>query len=189
MTIIDQISNETLVAVVTTGAAVVSAVAAWRSQSIAKEAFRIARLDHRERHDDLKPYLIDGFSWKSRNGEKYVLFAMSITNSANAPESLVRVELKVYAYDSNGNSSHVILEPTPEIITDVIPWSLEPLASPLNLNPRHTVSGWIGFKLPKLFTTSKTIERYEIVGITATGIRVVTESYLLRTVIDERTKD
>jgi hypothetical protein len=179
-------TDETLIAVISAGAAIISALVSWRSFSVSREALRIAKIDHRERHEELKLYLIDGISWDARSGDTYVLFALSFTNSANAPDSLVRIEIKIYAYDSDGNLSHVILEPTPTVVTEIVPWQLEPFRSPINFPPRHTVSGWIGFKLPTLFSKSRTIDRYELIGITATGNKVSVECYLLRKVTDER---
>lgn len=172
-------TNETLIAVISSAAAIISAFAAWK-------ALRIVETDYRERHDDIKIYLIDGLSWNSPSNEKYVLFALSFTNSANAPDSLVRIEVKVHVYDTAGNLSHVILGPTPELITEIVPWQLEPLKSSINLAPRNTVSGWVGFKLPMLFSENRSVDRYELIGITASGNKISVESYLLRKVIDER---
>lgn len=171
-------TTETIISLVSCLAAVLSALVAWHSAATAKRALRLAETDHREKHDNLKVYLIDGACWRDEQSEDYVAFACSFTNSANAPNTVLRLELVTHAYDEEGNLSQAILPP---IAQDApLLWGLKPLELPINLEPRSTVSGWISFKVPKHLINNKRIDKYEIAAVTSLGERVVVESYLLR---------
>jgi len=151
---------------------------AWHSAATAKRALTLAETDHREKHESIKSYLIDGVSWQNAGAENMVSFACSFTNSANAPNTVVRIELVVHAYDTEGNLSQVILAP---FIEETPPlWDLKKLPVPVNLNPRSTVSGWVTFRVPTHLVTKRRIDKYEVASITSTGDRVVVESHLLR---------
>lgn len=178
---------EAIIVLVSAVAAVISALMAWHSAATARSALKLAEIDHREKHDSLKAYLIDGTCWQNEQAEDYVAFACSFTNSANAPNTIVRIDLVVHAYNGEGNLSHAILDP---IIQETPPlWDLKTLSVPINLEPRSTVSGWISFKMPKHLVTSRRVDKYEIASVTSLGERAVVESYLLRRLKNDNRKD
>lgn len=175
-------ATETIIALVSALAAVISALMAWHSAATARTALKLAEADHREKHETVKPYLIDGVCWRNDQMEDYVSFACSFTNSANAPNTIVRIDLIAYAYDDDGNLSQAILNP---VTQDTPPlWDLSKLPVPVNLEPRSTVSGWISFKVPKHMITNRRIDKYEVASITSLGERSIVESYLLRRLAD-----
>jgi len=151
---------------------------AWHSAATAKSTLKLAEADHKEKHETIKPYLIDGVCWQNDKLENFVSFACSFTNAASAPNTIVRIDLNVYAYDEEGSLSQVILDP---IIKDTPSlWNLKKLPVPVNLEPRSTVSGWTSFKLPAHLVTKKRIDKYELVSTTSLGKRAIVESYLVR---------
>lgn len=164
-----------------------SALFAGHSAITAKRALKLAETDHREKHDSLKVYLIDGAGWQTDQFQDYVAFACSFTNSANAPNTIVRIDLHVYACDGEGNLSEAILHPilleTPSL------WDLKPLLMPINLESRSTVSGWVTFKLPRHLVSKKIIDKYELACVTSLGERATVESYLLRRLSHANRKD
>lgn len=179
MTIIDSaVTTETKIALVSAVAAIISALMAWHSAATAKSALKLAEADHKEKHVTIKPYLIDSVCWQNDKLENFVSFACSFTNAANAPNTIVRMDLNVHAYDEEGNPSRVILNPIIEDAPSL--WDLKKLPAPVNLESRSTLSGWISFKLPLHFVTKRRIDKYELVSTTSLGERVIVESYLLR---------
>jgi hypothetical protein len=154
-------------------AAVVAALGAWRSAAIAKRALAITERDHLEKHESVRANLIDGVSWQNDKGEHFVSFACSYLNSANAPNSIAKVDLIVEAYDGTGMLSKAILDPYVQDVPSM--WNLKKLPIPLNLETRSTVSGWITFKLPKQLVTNRRIEKYQVISMTTSGERAVVE--------------
>jgi len=172
------VTTETIIALVSAIAAGFSVLMAWHSASTARSALKLAEADHREKHDMLMVNLIDGTCWQNDNAEDYVAFACSFTNSANAPNTIVRIDLIVHAYDGEGNLSQAILGPS---VLETTPLrDLKILSVPINLESRSTVSGWITFKVPKHLITKKRVDKYELASVTSLGERAVVESYLLR---------
>lgn len=176
-----------IIAFVSCLAAVLSALLAWRSGATAKRALKLAEADHREKHDSLKVYLIDGTCWQNDQCDDYVAFACSFTNGANAPNTVVRIDLNVYAYDEEGTLSQAILQPLGQGSPSL--WDLKPLLVPINLEPRSTISGWVTFKVPKHLIMKKRIDKYEIASVTSLGERAIVESYLLRRLSNENRQD
>ena len=172
------VTTETIIALVSCLAAVMSALVAWHSAASAKRSLKLAETDHREKHDSVKVYLIDGACWQSDQSDEHVAFACSFTNSATAPNTVVRIDLNVYAYDDEGSLSQAILQPMGEANPSL--GDLKPFLVPINLEPRSTVSGWVTFKVPKRLLTKKRIDKYELTSVTSLGERAIVESYLLR---------
>ena len=171
-------TTETQIALVSAIAAIISALMAWHSAATARSTLKLAEADNKEKHETIKPYLIDGVCWQNDKLESFVSFACSFTNAANAPNTIVRMDLNVHAYDEEGNLSQVILDPIIEDTPSL--WDLKKLPVPLNLEPRSTISGWISFKLPTHLVTKRRIDKYKIVSTTSLGKRAIVESYLLR---------
>lgn len=158
-------------------AAVVSAFFAYSSANIAKKALKLSKSDFDEKHEKLKLHLIDAVVWMSGD-TRVASFACSFTNGANAPNTLIRVELIVDAYDSKGALTRVILDPVIQDIPDR--WNLTRLSLPVNLQPRSTNSGWISFRLPSNLHHEKRIDRYRVAVLNSMGERESLDAYLLK---------
>ncbi len=158
-------------------AAGVSAVSAWINSRTTKTNLRMQQVDFEERHDSIRPYLIDGVSWNTPDGERVTSFACSYTNAANTPNTLIRFELIVDILANDGMRTSVVLDPFLEAIPSL--HNIQRLAVPLNLPARSTASGWISFKLPRHLLGGKRLDKYQITAITSAGKALTLESYLL----------
>lgn len=177
-----QLSTELLIALLSAIGAVISAFYAWRSARIANEALELTRRDHVERHTGLSAYLIDGVAWDDQGGERLVAFACSVSNTASAPLSVIRIDLHLHSVLGDGSTTQLVL--TPEAAGTPSIWDLKPLTAPLNLDARTTASGWLGYRIPQRVGQAMTIDKYEIVFLTSTGDRTSVEQYLLQRVVN-----
>jgi hypothetical protein len=178
---------DTKVAIVAAIAAAASALFAWLSSRTASRALKLAEQDHMERHAGLSVYLIDGVRCTPRADEQLVAFACSVSNQANAPMAISRIELHVHAFDTDGRVSCVVLTPSPAIVKPFPDLSALPV--PLNLQPRTTASGWLCYRIPERVARVLTIDKYELAFISSTGDRTTLSQYLLRNLSDANTKD
>ena len=167
-------------------AAVAAAFFAWTSWRVSKRSLKLAEQDNQEKHTGIGAYLIDGVRWSKSVDEQQVAFACSISNTANAPLAVVRIDLHLHAFDKTGNLSKAILEPAAG--TDLPFPDATILSAPLNLNARSTVSGWIKFRLPTHVCQSLTIDKYELVFDCSTGERTKLEQFLIKNIHDENQK-
>lgn len=156
-------------------AAAGSAYWAWSSARTAKRALTIAEDDANSKKEDIKTYLINSLRWD--DGEaNFVSFAVSYTNGSNSPNTIARVELIIYAFNSSGHGTQILLLPvhnTPENS------EFSKISIPLNLPPRTSTSGWLTFQLPSPTVQKLIIDRYEISATTWSGGRVGLDSYLV----------
>ena len=173
---------DTLIAASAALAAIVSAFFAYRSADTAKRALKLGEVDFREKHDSLMPYLIDAVTWESGES-RMASFACSLTNGATIPNTLTRIDLMIRVYDKQGVLSEIIINPT---IGNTPPkWDITSLPTPLNLQPRSTVSGWISFKLPNNFYENWRVDAYQVLAITSTGEKITLDAYILKTIAEE----
>lgn len=170
-------SVELLAAVASAAAAIAAALFAWRSARLASQALDIAKRDHQERHSGLSAYLIDGVAWDDDRG-RLVAFACSVSNTASAPLSIVSMELHLHVVASDGTATKLIL--APQVAGAPAIWDLKALVHPLNLDPRATSSGWLGYSIPDRVAESMSIDKYEIVFQCSTGERVTLEKHILQ---------
>lgn len=140
------LSTETGAAVISAIAAVASAAYSWRSNRMARRALALAELDHQERHSGLSAYLIEAAFWEDANSHRVVGFACTLTNTANAPTSVVRADLHMHVFDKAGNASELILSPSES--QEPIAGALASLRVPLILKERESTSGWIIYAVP-----------------------------------------
>lgn len=166
------------VAAIATIAAVASAFYAWRSHRTASKALKIAEAEHGEKHSGLSAYMIDGVAWDTENSERLISFACSISNIANAPLSITTSDLHVFAYNSDGNMSEIVLKQAGEGSPAI--WNITRLAIPADLPPRSTLSGWITFRIPDRVLDSMSIDRYQLQFKTSTGERATLDKYIVQ---------
>lgn len=180
-------SIELITTVASAAGAVVSAIYAWRSTRIAKKALWIAEADHLEKHAGLNAYMIDGVAWEDKPVSELVAFSCSLSNVASTPLSIVRCDLHVHAFDATGQVCEIILQPVRSGAPGI--WDLEPLLFPLNLDAKHTASGWLGYVIPERVKTSMSVDKYELVFVPSSGAKTSIVKYLLRRINNATPKD
>lgn len=170
-------STETIIAITSALAAVVSAIYAWRASTISKEALRLSQLDFKERHGDIRPYLIDSMTWLSQTGDRYYSAACLFSNTSTSPITISRIELILHIYNQSGESAKIKVDPIQVEIQ--LPMNVPQLNGQINLMPRTSISGWLTFKIPKHIATTKRVDRYEIVGIDSMDKIVSIDAYVV----------
>lgn len=163
--------------------ALVAALASWRSSNASRATLAMAKTEFAERHDSIRVYLVDGVAQKTRGEAELVSFAITYTNAANAPNTIVRIELHVYALNSEGAEVKSILDPSPE--NPPILYGYQKLGVPLNLGARVTSSGWVSFSLPRHILQFQRVEKYEVRAITSNDKVVSIETYIIRAIENE----
>lgn len=181
------LSPEAGAAVVSAVAAVASAAYSWRGNRMARRALDLAEQDHRERHSGLSAYLIEAAFWDDAGGHRVVGFACTLTNTANAPTSVVRADLHMHVFDQAGNTSELIFSPSES--QEPVGGTLASLRLPLILKERESTSGWIIYAVPDRVVRSMTTERYELVFLTPTSDKASVESFLLMKIQNGRRQD
>ena len=174
------LSTENLVSISSAIIAGISALIAWHS---ARRTLYLAELDHKEKHETIKIYLIDSVFWQNENVERFVSFACRVTNSATVSNTITKAIITIHGYDESGNLFKLELEP----LTEESPnkWNLEKLPVPINFEPRTTKTGWISFKIPKHFIKSNRVDKYVLSAFTSYDKCVTVETYLPRRLKDE----
>ena len=168
------------IALGTVAVALSSAFIAWLSLRVSRHALKLATTDHDDKHRHFSAYLIDGLGYAKTPDQRIVAFACSLSNMATAPLSIVRADLHVYAFDDTGMVSEIILVPASD---SAAPFpDLNPLALPLNLAPRATVSGWITYLIPERLSRLRVIDRYELAFLSSMGEQTRIVQYLLRNI-------
>jgi len=172
--------TNTLISLASAVAALLSALYAASAARSAKRSANVAERQYEDTAAGVSAYLIDAYSWAGVDERNIIAIGCTLTNLASAQTSIVRTELLVHEYSSTGTPSCLILRPT---VTDLLPGdNLERLSEPLNLPERGTISGWLTFHLPSTFSTKRTVDKYELQFITATGYRTSISTHLMRRV-------
>jgi hypothetical protein len=104
-------SAETIIAITSALADVVSAIYAWRASKISKEALRLSQLAFKERHGDIRPYLIDSMTWLSQAGDRHYSAACLFSNTSISPITISSIELILHIYDPSGRSVKIKVDP------------------------------------------------------------------------------
>lgn len=170
--------NEMLIALVSAASAVVSGMYAFSSARTARRMYNIVKAEYIEKSTSISAYLIDSAYWKHSSDMTIVAFAVRLDNSANAPNSISIIELITHLHSDSSRSTKLVLEPCTEPGPPY--WRLDNLSNVINLNPRSSLSGSIAFTLPSVASSSRRIEKYELVFTTSLGDRTIIESHILR---------
>jgi hypothetical protein len=157
--------------------AVFAALATWRSSKAARENLRMAKIDFEEKHDSIHAVLVDCVTWESEQNETIASFACTYTNSANAPNTLARLELIISAISQNGQTLTLVLDPVFDIT--ISHRGFPQLSIPVNLSARATTSGWISFHIPAYLMQTKRIDRYQVSATTSGGKKLALDAHIL----------
>jgi len=165
---------------------VIALLFSWKSFVVSKKALKISQKDHDEKYKDITPYLIRSVKYASKEtSDKLVSFAVSYTNRASIPNTFSKLALEVTYFDEEGELHKVIL--IPEEIKENFWTEIKQLSIPLNISAKTTISGWVGFKLPKALKQNKRIDKYSLVATTADDKKVIVESFLIKEIENEDT--
>jgi hypothetical protein len=176
-------SFELLTAVVASAAAVISALFAWRSASLASKTLAIAQKDQEDKLAHLSVYLIDALSNESKTKDKLVSFACTVTNKASQPQSIPNADLHLHTLSQNGEMTKIVLAPSQR--SELNAQNLKALCVPINLSARETSSGWLTYEIPSRVSKTMSIDKYEIVFKSNVGDCVSIATHLLRKIQNE----
>jgi hypothetical protein len=134
----------------------------------ARRALEMTEADFRERRRPITLYVVQGFRIV-RGDETRATFEISITNGSVSPETITRVELRIFYKNHLGEIQSIVR--TSDAIAMVPPTitGATTIKHPLNLQARTSIEGWASFKIPKLIIEEKVIEKYQICVISANG--------------------
>lgn len=171
-------SPEFIISVSSLLVAIVAVVVGIKSYFKAKVTTDIAADDHRQRNTPVKPYLIEGFSWRLKGSDRKCFFAISLANSSVVPISIVKAELHLKLYVKEGATSQVILQPkmlplpgNADVLTTV---------QPVNLAAGSTKSIWISYEIPSCITDKFKIDTYEVVFTFGNEFRISVQQYIMK---------
>ena len=168
----------TLAAVASAIAALLSALYAAHSARAAAKSLALMQQDRNDKEKGLHAYLIDNAIFMQPSDKRSIAMACTLTNLASVPNAISAAELHVYEYQPSGVPLKLILRPSNVELP--IPWDLGRFATPINLEPRSSKSGWLAFVLPDAFGVERVIDRCEILYSSAVGERASVETYLLK---------
>ena len=154
----------------------IAAVIAARSLRNSSKALGLAESESQEKRLGIEPYLIEARKVILANGDAFAAFAVSYTNRASLPNSLVKMELWVKYVGPPGEARQVLIQADESFPPDVA--KIKCLALPANIPARSSTTGWFVFKLPE-YLSGRSAENYKVVGYTAQGPEVSLMSYLL----------
>jgi hypothetical protein len=163
---------------------IVSIIIAGMSYNTSRKALRLSESEHDEKKLPIISYLIDSFSFDINN-ENYCFFAVSYTNQSSLQQSFKHLELEIDFIDIDGMHGKSTTFPCHEIFPPAIYKEYKKLQTPLNLQAKETVSGWITFKIPTCKHRKVQVQSYRVIGITSDGKFSKVESFLLRHITNE----
>lgn len=170
------ITTEMVTSVVSSFAALFSAIWAWSSSRISKRMLRLAEYDASDKKEAVSSYLINSMRWKDSEGGEYASFACSFTNGSMAPSTIHRMDLIIHAFDLSGRGCKTLISPVSKMPAAA---EFELLNLPLNLSPKTTISGWLTFMVEYSRFNGQIIDRYEVSGVMSSGQRVGVSCHIL----------
>lgn len=138
----------------------------------------MSEADFRDKRLPLTIYLIQGLRMP-KNGSLYASFDITITNGSTVPETLTRIDLKIFFKDGSDRHGSTIVERENEAVVPDGVSGHSGLKRPLNLAARSSESGWVSFKIPQLVITKKLIEKYQVCGQNSAGRETTLDAYVL----------
>lgn len=146
---------ENLIAAVSAGGAVASAI--WAGVAIFQThaARRLALEDAKARDALVNGHLNDTYL-QARNGQLLIVFDCTYVNKATEPNSIVRVELALH-FMSVG-AVHILLAPSKDVEAEPLT-----LVCPAHMGARETAKGILRFVLPKELLPAD-IKRYDLLA-------------------------
>ncbi len=173
-----------IIASASTIAALLSALWASRSNSVAKSALELARRSHDAQQGAVDCYLAEIRSLRSSDGSRQIYAALTYTNKSHLEDTIARLEL-VVSYLADSVRMNLVLAPAkPEKPSQ----NFEQFALvelPCRIPARGAVSLWASFRLPSMLNSSnKTIEHYSFEAVLASGAKTSVISRIAPEIID-----
>jgi hypothetical protein len=168
--------------------AVLSAIIAYYSATIAKKALSLTEAEFLSKQEDLSLYQIDAYKLPySSHGRKFyaIAFNLIITNKSSTPNSVQDLVLEI-KFIRGDNTVGAISLTHKNNISDLESGKLpEPFMLPLSLDAKSARTGWGIFVLPNELLKENRIDMYTI-GIFDVSKKITTiDSYIIKEVRDD----
>lgn len=176
--IIGEIEYAEILNIVGAIVAVIALILSLQSNIYSRRALRISEADHERTKENISLYLMG--SAKMRLQQRSIAsFVLSITNQSTLPETITRIELKIFYKDEHNEVRCFISQPEPNGHHPTERTSSTQLKCPLNLNPKASEQGWIVFVIPPEIETKHFVEKYRISAISSSNTEAIWDVFLL----------
>lgn len=156
-------NNEFIWTIASAVAAVLSALYAFRSNTIAKKALALSQKEYADKRADFDLYVIDSYRWNEDSGtkRKFLLFNITIKNKSET-SSTFAANLEIEYINSDNTVSRIILEHNPELIKLMPKNEITPFSKDLRIDGKGIESKWFIFEQPTEVFKGYRIEKYTI---------------------------
>lgn len=161
--------------------AILSFLVSLLSYFTSKNSLGITKKEHDERYSKIAVYFIEAYKWKKEN-ECYVSFALSFTNKATLPNSIIKIELELEYIDKERNVGKVKIAPSNLIKPINLREYTNTIHCPLELSEKSAKTGWVTFKIPDLLNTEFNIELYKINATTSDELVTSIDTHIINSV-------
>lgn len=168
-------------------AAVLSAIYAYNSNQTSKKALKYAKKSYQDKQANFYLYLIDCFRWSLKDGKKnkLLLFHCTINNkSENKSSYKVTLELE-YIRDDN-SVSRVIIEHDSNLLEQIPNNSLTSFANDIRIEEKGMESKWLVFEQPEIIRKEYRIEKYSVTITDIEGNSENIDCYMLKDIRYEK---
>lgn len=168
----------------------ISALFAWRSNTIAKRALTIARQELQNKKSNFTLYLIDGYRIRDRKGKpkKVLLFNITINNKSDLPNTF-KATLKIEYLKEDGSVTRAIMEHNPSLSDSLKKNQLTIYPANIRVEEKSMTSQWLLFEQPTGVFDEYRIEKYSICILDSHLHEVSIEANLIKEIDDEHKED
>jgi hypothetical protein len=161
-------------------AALLSALYAYHSKKIAKQALAIAQKEYDLKRDNLFFYLVDGFKLPSAKRGGILAFHATIANRSVTANSIERIELLVTFIRNDGSVGSVAVPHDASLLGEIGGAQLSTFSLPCQVAPKAATSQWGLFAVPKDVYLGNRIDKYTLRATDVSGNVICVDSYLLQ---------
>ena len=154
----------------------VSALVSYRSMRNSSRALKISQIDFEGRSKSISLYLSNAQKVKTRSGDVFIIFHLTITNCSTLPNTLVRTDLCVHFTDCNRAKGETFMPAEKEGHPEISGFILS--SAPLNISARSTLSASLLYKFSSSMWGKKVI-KYEVVAETSEGALASVATHIL----------
>lgn len=173
-------------------AAVFSVFMAWRSNLIARQALKLARVNQAKQEAPLSLYLVNGFRYRIRKkgvNRRLLGFSLSLTNTSTQPNSAVRIELHVDCVTSEGWKITYVLPHDSSLAKQFIHADMTPFECPALLSPKESRSRWALFDESDVIPATARRDQHRIVVADVAQKTATVTSLIISELYDGDTKN
>lgn len=179
-------STVTIWTIIAAIAAIVSAYSAFKSRGFAKQSYELALKNYGDKQANFGLYLIDGYRWTNKDGNKrkFLLFYITINNKSDSKSSF-SADLEI-EYIRNDQSVARISTPHNESLKENLPQkNLSIFPNDIRVEEKGIQSKWMIFEQPTNVFNEHKIEKYSINIFDPIGNSQSIDCYMLKEFIDE----